>query len=77
MSKILTAEEAFNKFEKTVPLLDTDDNGGFFESKVIEFAIEFAKMHVTAALQQAHVRHQLSVEDMGFTLDAYPLENIK
>lgn len=77
MSKILTVEEQFDKFKETIDVYETDDNGGLFESKVKQFAIKFAKMHVTAALQQAHVRHQLSVEDMDFTLDAYPLENIK
>lgn len=50
MSKILTVEEEFDKFKETIDVYETDDNGGLFESKVKQFAIEFAKMHVTAAL---------------------------
>jgi uncharacterized protein YpmS len=40
-------------------------------------AIEFAKLHAEAALKAAHKNMQLSEEDLEFTLDAYPLTNIK
>lgn len=39
--------------------------------------IDFAKLHVTAALKTAHSYHQVPIEDVDFTLDAYPLNNIK
>jgi len=46
-----------------------------------EFAIELAKkvskLHVEAALKAAHRNMQLPEEDLSFTLNAYPLENIK
>jgi len=34
-------------------------------------------MHVEAALKAVHNNMQLPVEDLEFTLDAYPLSNIK
>jgi hypothetical protein len=39
--------------------------------------IEFAKLHVEAALKAAHKNMQLPPEDLEFTLNAYPLTNIK
>jgi hypothetical protein len=39
--------------------------------------IEFAKLHVEAALKKAHQQMQLPNEDLEFTLSAYPSENIK
>jgi len=39
--------------------------------------IEFAKLHVTEALKAAHRNMQAPEEDIEFTLDAYPLEEIK
>ena len=39
--------------------------------------IEFAKLHVEAALKAAHANMQLPKEDLEFTLQSYPLENIK
>lgn len=38
---------------------------------------EFAKLHVKAALEAAHKKHQLPIEDLEFTLSAYPETNIK
>jgi D-mannonate dehydratase len=35
------------------------------------------KLHVEAALKAAHRNMQLPEEDLEFTLNAYPLENIK
>jgi len=42
-----------------------------------ELMIEFAKLHVEAALKKAHQQMQLPNEDLEFTLSAYPSENIK
>ncbi len=39
--------------------------------------IEFAKLHVTKALTSAHINMQLPIEDLEFTLNSYPLTNIK
>lgn len=39
--------------------------------------VEFAKFHVESALKAAHLKHQLPIEDLEFTMEAYPLTNIK
>lgn len=39
--------------------------------------IGFAKLHVEIALYRAHSNMQLPPEDLGFTLQSYPLDNIK
>jgi hypothetical protein len=56
------------------------DEGGYLgvdDDKVYEIMIEFAKLHVEAALKAAHANMQLPKEDLEFTLQSYPLENIK
>lgn len=42
-----------------------------------EAMIEFAKHHVEAALIAAHKQHQIPMEELEFTTNAYPLTNIK
>lgn len=42
-----------------------------------ELMIEFAKPHVEAALKAAHRNFQAPKEDLEFTMNSYPLENIK
>lgn len=44
---------------------------------VPQIMIDFAKLHVEAALKRAHSNMQLPEEDLEFTMGAYPLENIK
>ncbi len=39
--------------------------------------IEFAQLHVKAALTASHKNNQLPIEDLDFTLSCYPLTNIK
>lgn len=39
--------------------------------------IAFAKYHVELALKASHSNFQLPEEEIEFTLNAYPLENIK
>lgn len=39
--------------------------------------INFTKLHVTKALTSAHINMQLPIEDLEFTLNSYPLTNIK
>jgi hypothetical protein len=39
--------------------------------------IEFAKLHVEAALKQAHSNTYLPASDLQYTLASYPLTNIK
>lgn len=72
----MTAKELINK-----RLYVTDD--GEPESvhdsvsNVKDTMIEFAKYHVEKALKASHSNFQLPEEEIDFTLDAYPLENIK
>lgn len=42
-----------------------------------ELMVEFAKLHVKAALEAAHKNMQLPEEDLEFTLSSYPLNLIK
>jgi hypothetical protein len=59
-------------------------NGIFVLKNIEEFMIEFAKMHVTAALKQASLEALVYADEGGCTgfidensvLDAYPLSNI-
>lgn len=37
---------------------------------------EFAKMHVANALKAAHDNMQVDDEDLGFTMDSYPMSRI-
>jgi hypothetical protein len=39
-------------------------------------AIEYAKIHASAALIASHHNNQLPIEDLEFTLSAYPLDLI-
>lgn len=39
--------------------------------------VGFAKLHVEKALKRSHSNMQLPSEDLEFTLQSYPLENIK
>lgn len=74
-SKIQTAKEFY--LSKTGwESLDTFEE--FDHPKdIVNYMIEFAKLHVEAALKKAHNNQQLPLEDLEFTLSAYPLENIK
>ena len=67
---IPTAEEVLEKYEK-----EFKHNGIVFDLK--KPMIEFAKLHVEAALKRAHMNMQLPFEDLEFTLESYPLSNIK
>ena len=57
----------------------------YFQKNIEEYAIQFAKKHVEAALQKAAYQATLGYDDFGkmyfvdrkSILDAYPLENIK
>ena len=73
MSKIPTAEELSKKYTRlrsAVALKDLSD-----------FAIEFAKLHVEAALKEAEIEGQTnwgnSQKMKDAILNAYPLTNIK
>lgn len=50
---------------------------GFNYENVPDLMVEFAKFHVDLALKRAHSNMQLPSEDLEFTLQAYPLDNIK
>ena len=63
---ILTGKETYDSEYPTVSKYDA-----------LEAMIEFAKLHVTKALTSAHINMQLPIEDLEFTLNSYPLTNIK
>ena len=82
MSKIPTAEEFLNK--KKYPLFN--ENGGLGIHYVKEAMIEFAKLHVEAALKEAEketIKYisktiiELNMYNKNSILNAYPLTNIK
>lgn len=81
MSKILTVEEEFDKFKETIDVYETDDNGGLFESKVKQFAIEFAKLHLQAQqeaiLKVLENRGEHNNIDKNIIINSYPLNLIK
>ena len=74
-NQIPTAEEFLNR----------DESGVFNKVDITQAMIEFAKLHVTAALQAASKNAQPTYDEggiLGFVdketvLDAYPLTNIK
>lgn len=47
------------------------------DDTIYKAMIEFAKLHVEAALKAAHSNMQLPEEDLEFTLDSYPVDKIK
>jgi len=84
MEKIPTAEE----FLKETDSYSHIDDGGdkvFYSGFVESLMIEFAKMHVTAALKEASERYEydeIHISDnpeflKDSILNSYPLENIK
>jgi len=48
-----------------------------YGSDVEECMIEFARLHVEAALKASHSNMQLPDEDLEYTLSSYPPSNIK
>ncbi len=74
MEKILTAKELFDK------MISEND-----ETTSTEMMIEFAKMHVEAALKEASENGLVDAGEGGYTgfvdkdsiLSSYPLSNIK
>lgn len=67
---IPTAEEFLKQFELgSTGKVDIED--------AKEAVIEFAKLHVEAALEAAHSNMQLPKEDLEFTLSSYSLDQIK
>ena len=85
MSKIPTVEEFFKKYSDNTFLSE-----GYYEYLVEkdsfkEALIEFAKLHVQAALKEASKKAQVYADEGGYSefvdedsiLNAYPLTNIK
>ncbi len=66
MEKIPTAKEFINK---------KIDGKVFFDYEVPDILIEFAKLHVDAALEEASEKVGLSYKQS--ILNSYPLDNIK
>ena len=72
MNKIPTAEELSKKYTRLRSALALKD--------LSEFAIEFAKLHVEAALEEAKNSLKdgyVTPQDEQDILNAYPLTNIK
>ena len=74
-----------NKQQTAVEFLNRDESGVFNEVDIVQAMIEFAKLHVEAALKAASENAQTECDEggeLGFVnketiLDAYPLTNIK
>jgi hypothetical protein len=87
MNKILTAEEFFNKRAKECGFENWIEIIVHQEWKYLElFPIEFAKLHVEAALKAAEEKTKTECNNSkGFRdfvnsnsiIEAYPLDNIK
>jgi hypothetical protein len=61
-------------------LLPIEDNYDMSEDEkriIIKTLKEFAKLHVQKALERVHNNMQFPIEDLEFTLEAYPLDLIK
>lgn len=88
MEKIPTAKKLINSKESDGVFLS---NGNYYYSeyidlkKVRKLMIEFAKLHVEAALKEASVKASVYADEGGYSefvdensiLNSYPLENIK
>lgn len=80
MSKIPTAEEFFKKYSDYTSLSEGHYDYLIEEDSFKESMIEFAKLHVEAALKEAKERCDDSTNSEGlgeYIEKAYPLENIK
>jgi len=87
MSKIPTAEKFLRQSKSLHDMWDnTRGRGEWDEKAIINSHIEFAKLHVEAALKEAEketVKHisktilELNMYNKNSILNAYPLENIK
>lgn len=85
MSKIPTVEKFLRQSKSLHNMWDnTRGKGEWDEKAIIKSHIEFAKLHVEAALKEASEKAEwkgytlAAVEICDYSiLDAYPLENIK
>jgi hypothetical protein len=77
MEKIPTAEEFLDEVDAEYFPGEVYGEFAHKREQVIERMQEFAKLHVKAALEAAHIAHQVPEEDMEYTLNAYPLNLIK
>jgi hypothetical protein len=76
MKNLPTAEEFLESQHKTVPNIEFD---------IRQVMIEFAKLHVEAALKEASENASVYADEGGYSefvdeqsiLNSYPLENIK
>ncbi len=77
INKIPTIKELFKKYSTLYQFEEGSPEYLIDEEDFQEAAIEFAKIHVELALKSAHRNMQLPMEDLDFTLDSYPISNIK
>lgn len=64
----VTPKQHYKKWKEIYPELN---------KRMLDAFKEFAKAHVEAALRAAHSEHQVPIEDLDFTLQAYPLSLVK
>ena len=72
--KIMTAEELA---KSKCPSYDRNPIEYLTNGDLYVLMREFAQLHVDLALRRAHSNMQLPLEDLEFTLESYPLTNIK
>lgn len=77
MNKIPNTEDFFKKYSDNIHLAECCYDYLVEKDSFKKAMIEFAKLHVTKALTSAHINMQLPIEDLEFTLNSYPLTNIK
>ena len=86
MENVPTADELLsNNFDGLREIINDDDLFLFYKGVICEFAKEFAKLHVDAALKEASEHSYTNCDEGGelgtvnedSILNAYPLTNIK
>ena len=77
MEHTQTAEDFLLNFEQEYFEGAVFGEFAYKHKEVCKAMIEFAKLHVKVALKAAHQNQQLPIEDLEYTMDAYPLNLIK
>lgn len=72
-----TAKDFYNKWVELTDKRILDSSIPRDNNIMEDLLIEFARLHCEAQAKAIHSNMQLPREDLEFTLDAYPLENIK
>ena len=73
----MTIEDAWDIWSDNTALSEGDYERMMDKDSFKEVTLMLIKLHVEQALKNAHNNSQLPIEDLEFTLDCYPTENIK